>query len=149
MYEETVLIIGAGPTGLILAIDLLRRGVSCRLIDAAETPFQGSRAKGIQPRPLEIFDSLGVIDPILALGGLYPKFRIHGGPLSLRVGSLGSAKQPPENVPYPNLWVPPQFRSESILHQRFRALGGEVEFGNALVTFQQAQHGIDAKLSNG
>ena len=149
MYEETVLIIGAGPTGLTLAIDLVRRGISCRLIEAAETPFQGSRAKGIQPRTLEIFDSLGVIDPILAVGGLYPKFRIHGGPLSLRVGSLGSARQSTESVPYPNLWMLPQFRVESILHQRLRALGGEVEFAKALLTFQQDQHGIDAKLSNG
>jgi 2-polyprenyl-6-methoxyphenol hydroxylase-like FAD-dependent oxidoreductase len=149
MYEETVLIIGAGPTGLTLALDLLRRGVSCRLIDAAETPLQGSRAKGIQPRTLEIFDNLGVIDPILAVGGLYPKFRIHGGPLSLRVGSLGSARQPTENVPYPNLWMLPQFRVESILRQRLRALGGQVEFGKALVTFQQDERGIEAKLSNG
>jgi len=149
MYEETVLIIGAGPTGLTLALDLVRRGVSCRLIDAAETPFQGSRAKGIQPRTLEIFDDLGVIDPILAVGGLYPKFRIHGGPLSLRVGSLGSARQPTENVPYPNLWMLPQLRTESILHQRLRALGGQVEFGKALVTFQQDQRSIETKLSNG
>jgi len=50
-----VLIAGAGPTGLTLAIDLLRRGISCRLIEAAETPFTGSRGKGIQPRTLEIF----------------------------------------------------------------------------------------------
>jgi 2-polyprenyl-6-methoxyphenol hydroxylase-like FAD-dependent oxidoreductase len=149
MYEETVLIIGAGPTGLTLALDLVRRGISCRLIDAAETPFQGSRAKGIQPRTLEIFDDLGVIDSILADGGLYPKFRIHAGPLSLRLGSLGSARQSTENVPYPNLWMLPQLRTESILRQRLLAWRVQVEFGKGLVTFQQDQRCIEAKLSNG
>jgi 2-polyprenyl-6-methoxyphenol hydroxylase-like FAD-dependent oxidoreductase len=44
-----VLICGAGTAGLSLAIDLARRGVDFRLIEKAETPFQGSRGKGIQP----------------------------------------------------------------------------------------------------
>src|SRR5271156_3034632 len=108
MYEPTVLIAGAGPTGLILALDLLRRKIHCRLIEAAETPFQGSRGKGIQPRTLEIFDDLGVIEPILGAGAPYPKFRTHLGPFSLRAGSLASPKQATENVPYPNLWMVPQ-----------------------------------------
>ena len=68
MYETTVLITGAGPTGLTLALELARRGISFRLIEAAATPSEGSRGKGIQPRTLEIFDALGVIGPILAAG---------------------------------------------------------------------------------
>src|SRR5580658_10203662 len=105
MYETAVLIAGAGPTGLTLAIDLVRRGISFRLIEAAATPFEGSRGKGIQPRTLEIFDDLGVIGAILAAGAVYPKFRTHVGPFSLRVGSLSSSKQPTESVPYPDLWM--------------------------------------------
>jgi 2-polyprenyl-6-methoxyphenol hydroxylase-like FAD-dependent oxidoreductase len=149
MYETTVLIVGAGPTGLTLALDLVRRGISCRLVDAAETPFTGSRGKGIQPRTLEIFDDLGIIELILAAGGLYPKFRIHLGPLSMRTGSLGSSKQPTESIPYPNLWMVPQSRTEAILRERLHALGGQVEFGTALVTFQQDQGGVNATFSTG
>jgi 2-polyprenyl-6-methoxyphenol hydroxylase-like FAD-dependent oxidoreductase len=108
MYETRVLIVGAGPTGLTLALDLARRGIAFRLIEAAETPFAGSRGKGIQPRTLEILEDLGVIDAILAAGGLYPKFRIHLGPFSLRAGSLGTRRQPTESVLYPNLWMVPQ-----------------------------------------
>src|ERR1700688_755711 len=104
MYETTVLIVGAGPTGLTLAIDLARRGISFRLIEAAASPFEGSRGKGIQARTLEIFDDLGVIEPILAAGAPYPKLRIHLGPFSVRAGSLGTLKKPTESVPYPNLW---------------------------------------------
>jgi 2-polyprenyl-6-methoxyphenol hydroxylase-like FAD-dependent oxidoreductase len=149
MYDPTVLIAGAGPTGLTLAVDLARRGISFRLIEAAEKPFEGSRGKGIQPRTLEIFEDLGVIDQILAAGALYPKFRTHLGPFSLRAGSLASSRQPTESVPYPNLWMVPQSRTEAILRERLRALGGEVEFGNALATFTQNELGVDATLSTG
>jgi 2-polyprenyl-6-methoxyphenol hydroxylase-like FAD-dependent oxidoreductase len=149
MYEPTVLIVGAGPTGLTLAIDLARRGNSFRLIEAAETPFEGSRGKGIQPRTLEIFDDLGVIDAILAAGMPYPRFRIHFGPFSLRVGSLARAKQPIESVPYPNLWMVPQAHTEGILRERLRSLGGEIEFGKALATFTHHERGVVATLSTG
>src|SRR6202790_2101537 len=127
MYETTVLIVGAGPTGLTLALDLARRGISFRLIEAATTPFEGSRGKGVQPRTLEIFDDLGVIDGIFAAGGFYPKFRTHLGPFSLRAGSIASFRQPTVSVPYPNLWMVPQARTEAILRQRLRALGREAE----------------------
>lgn len=149
MYEIAVLIVGAGPTGLTLAIDLARRGISFRLIEAASAPFEGSRGKGIQPRTLEIFDDLEVIDAILAAGGPYPKFRAHLGPFSLRAGGLASVKQPTESVPYPNLWMVPQARTEAILCERLRALGGEVEFGKALSTFTQNEHEVEATLATG
>ena len=149
MYETTVLIAGAGPTGLTLALDLARRGIRMRLIEASSTPFEGSRGKGLQPRTLEIFEDLGVIQPILAAGAIYPKFRIHFGPCSLRAGSLGSSKQPTESVPYPNIWMVPQARTEAILRERLRALGLEVEFGKSLDTFTQNEHGVEATLSTG
>jgi 2-polyprenyl-6-methoxyphenol hydroxylase-like FAD-dependent oxidoreductase len=147
--QTTILIAGAGPTGLTLALDLARRGISFRLLEAADTPFEGSRGKGLQPRTLEIFDDLGVIQPILAAGAIYPKFRIHLGPLSLGAGSLGSSKQPTESVPYPNLWMVPQARTEKIMRERLNALGGQVEFGKSLTTFTQNQRGVEAALSTG
>ncbi len=149
MYEISVMIVGAGPTGLTLALDLARRGIAFRLIDAAERPFAGSRGKGIQPRTLEILEDLGVIDAILAAGGLYPKFRVHLGPLSLRAGSLGTRRQPTEGVPYPNLWMVPQSRTESIMRERLCAFGAPVEFGKALTTLRQDECGVEATLSNG
>ena len=149
MNKLTVLIVGGGPTGLTLGVDLARRGISFRLIDAAATPFAGSRGKGIQPRTLEIFEDLGVIESILGAGALYPKLRTHLGPLSLRAGSLGSSRPPTDSVPYPNLWMVPQARTELILRERLREFGGEVEFGKALVDFAQDANGVRATLSNG
>ncbi len=149
MYENTVLIVGSGPTGLTMGVDLLRRGIHCRLIEAAERPFTGSRGKGIQPRTLEIFEDLGVIDPILNAGGLYPRLRLHVGPFSIRAGSLGSSRPPTVSTPYPNLWMVPQSRTEAILRERFQGLGGQVEFDTALVNLRQDERGVEALLSNG
>jgi 2-polyprenyl-6-methoxyphenol hydroxylase-like FAD-dependent oxidoreductase len=149
MYETSVLIVGAGPTGLALAVDLARRGVAFRLIEATKGPAEGSRGKGIQPRTLEIFDHLGIIDAILAAGAPYPNFRTHLGALSLRAGSLAPRRQATEKVPFPNLWMLPQARTETILRERLRALGGEVEFARALIMFTQNEHGVEATLSTG
>src|SRR5271156_2373309 len=70
-----VLIAGAGAAGLTLAIDLAHRNVAFRLIDKLPSPFPGSRGKGIHPRSQEVFEDLGVIDRLVAVGGTYPPQR--------------------------------------------------------------------------
>ncbi|MGL0117739.1 FAD-dependent oxidoreductase [Salmonella enterica subsp. enterica] len=66
-YTTTdVLICGAGVTGLTLAIELARHGVSFRLIEKRTTPFTGSRGKGFQPRTQEIFEDIGILNKVVA-----------------------------------------------------------------------------------
>lgn len=149
VQRTKVVIVGAGPTGLVLAIELARRGVGFRLIDAAAGPFTGSRGKGIQPRTLEIFDLLGVIDDVLAAGALYPSMRVHLGPLSFTAGSLGSRHAPSPGTPYPNLWMVPQFKTEGILRKRLEALGGRAEFGARFESLAQSAGGVQVTLANG
>jgi len=144
-----VLIVGAGPSGLTLAIELARRGVAYRLIDAAPAPFSGSRGKGLQPRTLEILDHMGVIRPVMQQGGLYPYMRMHFGPFAIRVGSLGAHGPATEARPYPNLWMLPQARTEDILRERLAQVGGKVEFGIGLVAFTQDDKSVSATLSTG
>jgi 2-polyprenyl-6-methoxyphenol hydroxylase-like FAD-dependent oxidoreductase len=93
----SVLIAGAGPTGLTLAIELARRHIPVRIVDAASGPFPGSRGKGLQPRTLEVFEDLGVLDAIRSAGGPYPRFRVHLGPLSIPAGGLHKVL-PPESL---------------------------------------------------
>jgi 2-polyprenyl-6-methoxyphenol hydroxylase-like FAD-dependent oxidoreductase len=71
--ETDVLIVGAGPVGLMLACELRRRDIACCIIDKVSDFPQTSRANGLQPRSMEVFDSLGVADQVLARG--YP---VHG-----------------------------------------------------------------------
>lgn len=143
-----VLVVGAGPTGLTLACDLARRGLRVRIIDASEGPFAGSRGKGIQPRTLEVFEDLGVIDEVLSAGGEYPRLRIHAGSVSFHWSLMRREQRTPE-VPYPNAWLLPQARTEGILRARLATLGVEVEFGCALREFTQDDAGVTVRLARG
>src|ERR1700753_2582789 len=74
-FTTDVLICGAGAAGLTLAIDLARRNVRFQLIEKMPEPFRGSRGKGIQPRSQEVFEDLGILDRLVAAGGIYPPQR--------------------------------------------------------------------------
>jgi len=71
-----VLICGAGACGLTLAVELARRGITFRLIEKMPAPFAGSRGKGIQPRTQEVFEDMGILDRVVAAGGLYALYGI-------------------------------------------------------------------------
>lgn len=75
----TVVIAGAGPTGLTLACELTRRGIACRVLDKAPDLFPGSRGKGLSPRTQEVFDDLGIAPAINSGGMAMPPFRIYAG----------------------------------------------------------------------
>ena len=67
MQQPTeVLVVGAGPVGLVTAYELTRRGVRVRLVDAAPGPAETSRAIAVHPRTLETYDQIGVLDEMLA-----------------------------------------------------------------------------------
>jgi len=72
-----VLVVGAGPTGLLLAAELHRRGVGCRLIDAHAAPLHWDRATVVHPRSLEVFESLGLLERFLAAGVEQRVARLH------------------------------------------------------------------------
>jgi 2-polyprenyl-6-methoxyphenol hydroxylase-like FAD-dependent oxidoreductase len=135
--QPRVLIVGAGPTGLTLACDLARRGVALRIVDSGPEPFVGSRAKGLQPRTLEVFEDLGILGGVLDRGGNYPRFCVHVGPFSLRVGRLGRIVAPSPGAPYPNLWMLPQWRTCELLRERLASFGFRPEYGVALQSFEQ------------
>ncbi len=78
MFDNTtVLVVGAGPTGLLLASELLRRNVACRVIDAHQAPLHWDRATVVHPRSLELFEGLGLLDPLLTAGVKQRVARLH------------------------------------------------------------------------
>jgi len=141
-----VLIVGAGPAGTTLAIDLARRGVTVRLIDKAPHAFDGSRAKGIQPRTLEVLDDLGALGDIINQGAFYPPMGIHLGPITIPFRMMAKGKRGPD-VPYPDTWLIPQHRTDRALHARFESLGGRVEFGTELMEFTDHDTHVTAHVA--
>jgi 2-polyprenyl-6-methoxyphenol hydroxylase-like FAD-dependent oxidoreductase len=75
--------------------------------------------------------------------------RVHLGPLSLPLGPLGGRHQATETIPYPNLWLVPQNRTEAILRERLAELGGRVEFGTAFESVEPEEHWVKVRLSSG
>ena len=75
--ETTVLVVGAGPAGLLLASELCRRNVACHLIDSHQAPLHWDRATVVHPRTLELFEGLGLVEPLLTRGVKHRFARIH------------------------------------------------------------------------
>ncbi|KKX26265.1 FAD-dependent oxidoreductase [Rhizobium sp. LC145] len=146
-FAADVLICGAGAAGLTLGIELARRGISFRLIEKMIQPFPGSRGKGIQPRTQEIFEDIGILDKVVAAGGIYPPLHEY------QDDGTYVEKNPIENVdpapaePYHIPLMIPQFLTERIMRERLREFGRQVEFGFQLCSFEQNQDGVVARIA--
>ncbi|MFA4083359.1 FAD-dependent monooxygenase [Mycobacteroides salmoniphilum] len=149
----TVVIAGAGPTGLTLACELARRGVPCRVFDKAPGLFPGSRGKGLSPRTQEVFDDLGVSEAIRSGGMQMPSFRIYAEREIVAertlLEMLGSHIPSGPGVPYPGFWMVPQWRTDEILLRRLRELGVDVEFSCEVTDFDQETDGVTVTVSGG
>ncbi|SDM46951.1 FAD-dependent monooxygenase [Allokutzneria albata] len=134
-----ILIAGAGPTGLTLAIDLARRGVAVRVVDKAERHFVGSRGKGLQPRTLEVLADLGVLDAVRAAGSPYPLLRMHGpdGHTDRSMFEPGGAEP----------WMLGQGELEAILRTALAEHGVQVELAAELTGFTQDDDGVTAVVN--
>lgn len=146
-FAADVLVCGAGAAGLTLAIELARRGVSFRLVEAMDTAFAGSRGKGIQPRTLEVFEDLGIVDRIVACGGPYPPQRVYGAN-----GFADSPVFEPSDAspgePYRVPIMVPQFLTERVMRERLLELGHRPALGCKLVGLEQDGDGVTARVAD-
>ncbi|MGW4794802.1 FAD-dependent monooxygenase [Nonomuraea sp. NPDC004297] len=149
MTDVDVLIVGGGPTGLTLACELARRGVTFRVIDRSPEFHHQSRGKGIQPRSLEVFDDLGVVQDFLDAGTAEMPARIHMDRRFVAELHLLAGAHPRPDVPYPTLVLLPQWRTERILRARLAELGGHVELGLQLADLEQSDNQVVAHLATG
>ncbi|MFI8258367.1 FAD-dependent monooxygenase [Streptomyces filamentosus] len=147
--DTDVVIAGAGPTGLVLALDLARRGVRALLLERADGLFPGSRGKGLQPRSQEVLDDLGVLPGVLAAGSAYPRMLAWEGTERRGEWDMIERSEPTERVPYANTLLIPQSRTQELLYERLTALGGGVRFGTALTGLRQDDGGVEAELGTG
>ena len=122
-----VLVVGAGPSGLLLACELLDRGVRVRIIDALPEPTRVPRALSIYPRAFDILEDRGLRDEVLGVSGTvrtlsYFSDRNH----------LASFRLPAEHAPR----VLPQYETERLLTEKLESLGGKVERGIRLLALE-------------
>ncbi|HEY9368632.1 FAD-dependent monooxygenase [Streptomyces sp.] len=136
-----VLVVGAGPVGLTAAAELRRRGVDVRIVDRLKARLPFAKAVGIQPRTLEIWDRMGFVRS--ALDAAVPM----RGQLSY-VNGVEQARidlvLPPE-VPY-GFAALPQYETERILEEFLGRFGTRIERGTELVSFDQDEDGVTARL---
>ena len=147
--DISVLIAGAGPTGLILACDLARRDVDFRIVEKAPEYAAGSRGKGMQPRSMEVLDDLGVIDRILIHGQFHLPIRSYDGLTVLGDKDMHEGRHRTPDVPYESTLIIPQSRTEETLRFRLAELGAKVELATELVGIEQNEGYVTATLQKG
>ncbi|WP_179892440.1 FAD-dependent monooxygenase [Streptomyces sp. rh34] len=140
MGMTDVLIVGAGPTGLVLACDLARRGVAVRIVDRSPAPPRTSRAKGPNPRSLEILDDLGVAEEVLAAGSAPLPMLKYRDRLPVAEADPWADAAPSPDAPYDRGWLIAQWRLEGILRDRLAGYGVHVEPGREVVGLTQGRN---------
>lgn len=140
-----VLIVGSGPTGTTLAIELMRRGVPCRVIDSADSPVHTSRSFTLHARTLELFEMANLADRFLGRGlpSISMDYHFQGTdePARLDFSQLDSR--------YPYTLIINQNVTEQTLREHLAELGTPVEWDTELQSISQAgDSSVTAVLSH-
>lgn len=145
MTTRPVLIVGAGPTGLVLALWLTKMGVAVRIIDKLERPGTSSRALALHARTLELYRQLDLAEEVMARG-----HQVSAATLWVKGKKKRRIVPKPvgqDLTPYPTLRVFPQDEHEELLIARLKALGVEVERSIELLAFREEDDHVVAQLA--
>lgn len=137
--NPSVLIVGAGPTGLILGTELCRRDIHVRLIDQRSHPATSSRAFTVHSRTLEAFESIGICSYALTRGLRATEMKYHFVEEGKSVSSCINLRFSSDVVSgrFPFICTMPQTVTEELCRQAFEASGGVIEWGVSLDSFEE------------
>jgi 2-polyprenyl-6-methoxyphenol hydroxylase-like FAD-dependent oxidoreductase len=136
-FDFEVVVVGAGPTGLLLAGDLARAGVSCAVFERRAERSGLTRAFAVHARTLEQLDARGVADQLIACGTPVPELRFFAG-AALDLSRL------PSRFPY--LLVTPQYQTERVLEEWARPLGADIRYGTEVTGLTQHPGAVEVKV---
>jgi 2-polyprenyl-6-methoxyphenol hydroxylase-like FAD-dependent oxidoreductase len=140
MKTSDVIVVGAGPTGLMLACELAMRGVAVRLLEERRDLPNITRAFGVHARTLELLDARGLADEIVQRG--LPVYEVAPAP-----GAVLNLKELPTR--YPMVLIAPQSLTEHVLTDRAVQLGVETVYGAKVVGLEQDSEGVSLQLADG
>lgn len=143
MTQHEVLIVGAGPSGMVLALWLNKFGVRVRIVDKAATSGTASRALVVQARTLELYRQLDLTEAVLAAGHRAQAFNLWARgehKAHVQLGAIGTGL-----TPYPFLQIFPQDSHEQLLAERLRAAGIVIERGIEFIDFSDAGSHVIAR----
>ena len=141
--DKPVLIVGAGPSGLIVGIELARRGVPFHLIDRMADPAPWSAAIFIKSRSLEILAGLGLIDSFMERGQI-----VDGVDLYLGERYVGSYRFRDLDTPYPYILSIPEEQTINLLTKKLEQHSGCIERGVEFLGLEETDDGVRARLKS-
>ena len=139
-----VIVVGAGPVGLVAGCELARRGVGVRVIDKLAQPTDQSRAIAVHARSLDMFDRMGIVDELLGTG-------IKAIAMQMHTGGRDLFRVPFDVVDsaFPFTLTTAQSETERVLTERLQSFGVTVERGVELVELTQDDEAVHLSLHNG
>lgn len=143
--DVDVLVIGAGPTGLTAASEAIRHGLRVRVIDRKSSRSTFSKALVVHARTLEVFETMGIADRVLAQGVPFAALNAHAG-RRRRTVRIDLLSQPWGDTAYPFWLSLPQYVTEQILEEHLGRLGGRVEWQVSLDELHDREDHVEARL---
>jgi 2-polyprenyl-6-methoxyphenol hydroxylase-like FAD-dependent oxidoreductase len=146
LIKTDVLIVGAGPTGLALAVQLIRYNIDFVIIDKKEGTTPYSKAIGVQARTLEIYEQIDLADKLVEIGNVTTGVRLlEGGHARAEVplSSLGEGMSP-----YPFLLIVEQGKHEKLIYEFIKAHGKDVRWQTTLDVFSQSNAGVAGTITS-
>ncbi|MBL8649037.1 MAG: FAD-dependent monooxygenase [Sphingopyxis sp.] len=141
-----ILVVGAGPTGLMAANLLARSGVRVRIVERRAEATRESRAFAVQARSLELLQAMGLAERFVERGVIARSVNIHvKGKFA---GGLDFTRAETGDTPFPVILMIPQSESEALLAADLEALGVTIERGVDCTGFTMDAEGVNAALAH-
>ena len=139
-----VIVVGAGPVGLVAGCELARRGVAVRVIDKLAQPTDQSRAIAVHARSLDMFDRMGIVDEMLGTGIKAIAMQMHS-----RGRDLFRVPFSEVDSAFPFTLTTAQTETERVLNERLQSFGVTVERGVEVIELSQDDDGVHLTLQKG